>query len=58
MDLINKKYEKLLDSIYRSVNNIRKGNLRGAIGDVHYILDNAKEIEMILKAMQLEEENT
>lgn len=56
MSVVDEQFEKLLYSIERFKEDIKKGDKRAAIGDMDFINDRAKRIIFLLLA-QLESEN-
>lgn len=49
-ELVTQKFDKIIDNIERAKRNMQKGNLRGAAGDVHFLIDNAYEAMYLLEA--------
>ncbi|MCM3109939.1 hypothetical protein [Lederbergia lenta] len=46
--MVTQKIMKIKDSQLRAMSNYGKGNKLAALGDVHFILDNAKELVYLL----------
>jgi hypothetical protein len=57
MSIVDEQFEKLLYSVERFKEDMKKGNKRAAIGDMDFIRDRAKGIIYLLLA-QLEDEMT
>lgn len=54
--LVEMYIEKVINSCKRALENIEDGNLRSAIGDIHYIIDRANAAKYIAEIELQEQE--
>ncbi|MDI3411754.1 hypothetical protein QKW52_22200 [Bacillus sonorensis] len=56
IEIVFQKMKKILDSHSRALHDMKQGDFRRAIGDLHFVIENAQEATYILNELVEERE--
>ncbi|EME72273.1 hypothetical protein BSONL12_23285 [Bacillus sonorensis L12] len=56
IEIVFQKMKKILDSHSRALHDMKQGDFRRAIGDLHFVIENAQEATYILNELIEERE--